>query len=112
MNTCFREATRDFTVFDRQVPLQRGRFVYFGSVGPYNYLINRSEVARCTLTLSCSTDMDSCVVFLDRVGVFLEHVHGTLKASERFSANFPVVSLYFTCLLALVASIATAAKIT
>ena len=33
-------------------------------------------------------------------------------ASERFTPNFPVVSLYFACLLALVASTTTAASFT
>ena len=50
--------------------------------------------------------------FVDRVGVFLEHVHRTLKASERFTPNFPVVSLFIACLLVLVASTETAATIT
>ena len=36
--------------------------------------IDRAEVARCTLSVSCSTDLNYSVVFVDRVGVFLEHV--------------------------------------
>ena len=61
-----------------------------------NTQIDRAEVARCILlAISCSTDLDYCVVFVDRVGVFLEHVHRTLKASEQST---------FACLLALVAS--------
>ena len=57
-----------------------------------------------------STDLDC--FFVDRIGVFLEHMHRTLKDSEQFSTNFLVVFLYFTCLLALEASTATAATIT
>ena len=33
--------------------------------------IDRAEVARCTLSVSCSIDLDYCVVFVDQVGVFL-----------------------------------------
>ena len=72
--------------------------------------IDLVEVTRCTSLVSCSTE--EIVVFVDRVGVFLEHVYRNFKASGRFSTNFPVVSLYFTCLLALVASTAIAATIT
>ena len=74
-----------------------------------NTQVDRTEVARCTLPVSCSTDLDYCVAFVDRVGVFLEHVHGTLKASEGFTSNFSVVSLYIARLLALVANTTTAA---
>ena len=42
----------------------------------------------------------------------LEHIHRTLKASEQFTSNFSVVSLYIACLLALVASTTTAATFT
>ena len=45
-----------------------------------NTQIDRAEVVRCTLLVSCSTDLDYCVVFVDRVGVFLEHVHRTFKS--------------------------------
>ena len=69
-------------------------------------------MARCTLSVSCSTDLDNCVVFVGRVGVFFEHVHRTLKASERFTSNFSIVSLYIACLLSLVASTTTAAAFT
>ena len=72
-----------------------------------NTQIDLAEVARCTLLVSLLI-----AVFVNRVGVFLEHMHRTLKASERFSTNFPMVSLYFTCLLALVVSTTTAATIT
>ena len=57
-------------------------------------------------------DLDYCAVFVDRVGVFLAHVHSTLKASERFTSNFSVSSFYVSCLLALVASTTTAATFT
>ena len=77
-----------------------------------NTQIDRVEVARCTLSGSRSADLDYCVVFVDRVGVLLEHVHGTLKASERFTPNFPVVSPYFAGVSAFVASITTAATVT
>ena len=52
------------------------------------------------------------VVFVDRVGVFLEHVHRTWKASEWFMSNFSVISLYIACLLTLIASTTTAATFT
>ena len=74
-----------------------------------NTQINRAEVARCTLSISCLTDLDYCVVFVDRAGVYLEHVPRTLKASERFTPDLLVVSLHFPCLFALVASTTTAA---
>ena len=57
-------------------------------------------MARCTLLVSCLTDLDYCVVFVDRVGVFPEHVHWILKASEQFTSNFSVASLCIACLLA------------
>ena len=59
----------------------------------------------------CTTDLDYCVVFVDQVDVFLEHVHRTLKASERLMPNFLIVFLYFTCLLALVSNTTTTAAI-
>ena len=77
-----------------------------------NTQIDRAEVTRCTLSVSCSTDLYYCVVFVNRVGVFLEHVLKTLKASERFTPSIPVVSPYFACLLVLVASTTTAATFT
>ena len=40
-----------------------------------NTQLDRSEVARCTLSVSCSTDLDYCV-FVDRVGVVFEHMRG------------------------------------
>ena len=58
------------------------------------------------------TNLNNCVAFVNRVGVFLEHVHKTLKTSKRFTSNFSVVSLYTGCLLALVASTTTAATFT
>ena len=45
----------------------------------------------------------------DWVGVILEHVQSALKASEQFTPNFPVLSLYLACLLAFVACTTTAA---
>ena len=45
--------------------------------------IDLVEVTRCTSLVSCSTE--EIVVFVDRVGVFLEQVQRTLNASERFS---------------------------
>ena len=57
-----------------------------------------------TLTLTSASDelkIITGVVFVDRIGVFLEHVHRTLKASEWFMSNFFVVSLYIARLLAL-----------
>ena len=66
-----------------------------------NAQIKLIEVARCTLLVSCLTDLDYCVVFVNRVGVFLKHVHTTLKASEWFTPDFPVISLYFACLVVL-----------
>ena len=43
--------------------------------------IDLGDLGQYTLSVSCSTDRDYRVVFIDRVGVFLEHVHRTLKAS-------------------------------
>ena len=63
-----------------------------------------AEVARCTLLVSCSIDLAYCVIFVCWVGVCLEQAHRTLKASEWSVPDFPVISLYFVCLLALVAS--------
>ena len=61
-------------------------------------------------SVSCSTDLDYCVVSVDRVGVFLEHIY---KSFERFTPNFPVIYPYFACLLTLVvASTTTAATFT
>ena len=74
--------------------------------------IDCTEVARCTLSVCCSTEIDYCVVFIVWVGVFLEHIHRTLKASERFKPNFPDISLHFACLLAHVTSTTTAATFT
>ena len=59
-----------------------------------------------------TTDPDYCVVLVNWVGVFLEHMHRTLKVSEQFTSNFSVVSLYIACLLAFVASTTTAATFT
>ena len=50
-----------------------------GTPAIQNAQIDLAEVARCTVLVSCLTDLDCC--FVDRVGVFLEHVHRTLKAS-------------------------------
>ena len=77
-------------------------------VGSHQSKIHKSSGK---MHVSCLTDLDYCIVFVDRVGVFLENVPRTLKPSERFLTNFPVVSLYFTCFLALVASTATAGTI-
>ena len=60
-----------------------------------NKQIDRAEVAKCILSVKSSTDLDYCVVFDYQVGVFLEHVHTTLKDSKRFTPEFPVVFLYF-----------------
>ena len=77
-----------------------------------NTQIDLTEEASCTLLVSCYTDLDYWVVFVNRVDVFLEHMHRTLKASERFMPNFPVISFYFACLLVLIVSTTTAATIT
>ena len=69
-------------------------------------------MARCTLLVSFSSDLDHCFVFVDQVGVFLEHVHRTIKASECFTLNFPIISVYFAWLLALLASTRTVATYT
>ena len=54
-----------------------------------NTQLDRAEVARCTLSVSCSIYLDYCIVFVHRVGVFLEHLHRTLEASERFTSRLP-----------------------
>ena len=77
-----------------------------------NTQINSAYLARCTLSVSYSTDLDYCFVFVDKAGVFPEHVHRTLKASECLTPNFPVISFYFACLLVLVACTTAAATFT
>ena len=67
---------------------------------------------KCTLLVSGSTDLDYCVVFADWVSVFLEHVHRTLNASERFTPNPPSLSPHFACLFILMARTNTAATFT
>ena len=58
-----------------------------------NTQIDYAEAARCSLPVSSSTDLDYCLIFVDRVDVFLEHVHRTFKVYERFTPNFHLVSL-------------------
>ena len=40
-------------------------------------------------------NLDYCVVLVNLVDVFLEHVHRNLKASEQFTPKFPFVSVLF-----------------
>ena len=47
------------------------------------------EAARCTLFVSFPTYLVYSVIFVNRVGVLLEQVHRTLKASEQFTPDFP-----------------------
>ena len=61
------------------------------------------QVATCTLVVSYSTDLDCCVVFVDWVGLLLEHMLRTLKVCEWFTPNLHVISPYFACILALIA---------
>ena len=70
-----------------------------------NTQIDHTEVTRCTLSVGCPTDLDYCVVFVDKVSVFLEHMQKTLKASK-------CIPLDFTCLLAPVASTTNTATFT
>ena len=57
-----------------------GRYTSSRGIPPMqNTQIDRTEVARCTLLVSCSTDLDYCVVSVYRVGVFFEHVHIELE---------------------------------
>ena len=60
--------------------------------------IDSAEVARCTLSVGCSTDLDYCVVFVSLVSLFLENVRQTLLTSEWFMPDFPVIPLHFACL--------------
>ena len=93
--------------------LASGRYTINCGIPPIqNTQIDRVEVARCTLSVSCSTNLEYRVAFVDRVGVFLEHARRTLKASKRFAPDFPVVCLYPACLLAPVASTKTSATLT
>ena len=59
-----------------------------------NTQINSTELARCTLSVSCLTDLDHCVLCVHWVSVSLERMHRTLQASERFTPNFPIISLH------------------
>ena len=82
-----------------------GRYTINCGIPPIqNTQIDCTEVARCTLLVSCPTDLHHCVVFVDQVGAFHEHVHRTLKASKQFMPDFPVVSLDFGCLLTTIAA--------
>ena len=54
-----------------------------------NTHIDPAEGTRWTLSVSCSADPDYGVVLVDLVGVFLEHVLRTVKASERLTPNLP-----------------------
>ena len=96
------------------------RYTNYCAIPPFqNKQIDRVVVARYTALVSCLTGLDDCVVFVDRVGVFLEHMPRILKLSERFPPDFPVVSFLFCLYLkkkkncfALVASTATVAAYT
>ena len=67
-----------------------GRYtINFGIPPIQNTHIDPAEGARCTLSVSCSADPDYGVVLVDLVGVFLEHVLRTVKASERLTPNLP-----------------------
>ena len=52
-----------------------------------NTQTDHAEVARCTLAVSCLTNLAYCFVSVDWVSVFVEHVHWALKAFERFKPN-------------------------
>ena len=54
-----------------------------------NTHINCAEVARWTVLVSCSTDLDYCVVIVDRVSVLLGHMHTTLKSFWMVYAKLP-----------------------
>ena len=52
--------------------------------------------ARCTLLVSCLNDLNYCVVFVDRVGVFIEQVHKALKVVyARLPSRFYLLCLPF-----------------
>ena len=54
-----------------------------------NTHITCAEVARWTVLVSCSTDLDYCVVIVDRVSVLLGHMHRTLKSFWTVYAKLP-----------------------
>ena len=83
--------------------------VYCGIPPIQTIQIDRAEVKRWTLSVCCLTYLDECVILSIESVYFLSTVHRTLKAFERFTADFPVVSFRFACLLALVGSATTAA---
>ena len=57
-----------------------GRYTINCEIPPIeNSQIDRAEEARCTLSVSCLTDLDYSVVFVHWVDVFLQHVHRTSK---------------------------------
>ena len=89
--------------------------IYLSACGRHtiwNTEMNHAKMKRCTLSGGCMNDLDYCVVLVCLVGVYLEHLHITLKVSEVFTPGFPITSLYFACLLALIASITTTATVT
>ena len=64
-----------------------------------NTQIHRSEVGRCTLSISCSIDPDYCPVFVDEVGVFFLNkcleLKKLLNSSRQTSLSFLFILLAF-----------------
>ena len=70
---------------------------------------NRSRRSGKTLAIGKLSTYLITVLFLSIGSVYFLN---TCKASQRFTPNLPVISLYFDCLLVLVASATTTASFT
>ena len=84
------------------------RYIIYCGIPPVHIKwINHIDTARCTLSVSFLTDLDYGIVFeLVTLNMCIK-----LKSFQLVYAILPIVSLYFACLLALVASTATAAAV-
>ena len=76
-----------------------GRYTFDCGIPPIqNTQIDHTEVARWTLSVSCSIDLDHCLVFAHHSGVIFEHVNRTLKALKSLwqtSLSFLLILLAF-----------------
>ena len=68
-----------------------GRYTVNCGIPPHQSKILKSTA----LEWEDATDLNYCVVFVDRVGVFLEHMHRTLRAFARLPRRFSLFCLSF-----------------